>query len=313
MSRQKSPRNFPEHFEASEEERRFGTPIEVADYRAERLKCHTILEIGCGVGFQTVAFAKTCKKVIAIDIDEERIKKAKRNLAKYEIRNVEFHAVDALDKEFIQSLKRVDIIFCDPGRAASEEERKLASLSPSLPEIQNAYTCDNIAYEVPPFLKHLPKEAEKEYITLNGTLNRLMLYFGDCKQRELSIVDVPSGERLEQEETEERTISDPTFIAEVNEAITNAELEEVLANKLKGMVHKEHEKITILTKHITPSAFVRWYRIVPKFHPLDVVLHYPIPQGKYKDEKMRHIKQKGKENAHLFRLNGEIVYTVRMP
>ena len=37
------------------------------------------VDIGCGIGFQSFAFAKICKKVYAIEMDEEKIKLAKKN------------------------------------------------------------------------------------------------------------------------------------------------------------------------------------------------------------------------------------------
>jgi len=44
---------------------RFATPADVAKYRAERLYCNIIAEIGAGIGGQTIAFAEKCRKVIA--------------------------------------------------------------------------------------------------------------------------------------------------------------------------------------------------------------------------------------------------------
>ncbi len=315
MSRQKAKRNFPKGFEAKEEEVRFGTPIEVASYRADRLMCDTLLEIGCGVGFQTLAFAKVCKKVIAVDIDKTRIDRAKWNLAKYGIKNVEFHAKDALDKEFIKSLPKINVIFCDPSRPPSEEERKAASLSPTIEEIQQAYkNVKELAYEVPPFLKELPEDAEKEFLTLNGALNRLTLYFGNLKQAETSLVDVPSGERLEQESevpaNEEPTRS-PRFIGELSPAVITAGLEQELAARVNSSLTND-KKPLLLGDSPIDSAFVRWYRKTDSRNARDIVLHFPIPEDKYKAAKEKLRLPVGKATIHIFKLNDQLVYCERV-
>ncbi len=53
---------------------RFGTPELVANYRAKRLaklQPDTIIELGAGAGFQSNAFAKVAKNVIAVEMQQE--------------------------------------------------------------------------------------------------------------------------------------------------------------------------------------------------------------------------------------------------
>ncbi|MFQ5621009.1 MAG: rRNA adenine N-6-methyltransferase family protein [Candidatus Nanoarchaeia archaeon] len=311
MPRQKTKRNFPD-FDATEEEKRFGTPTEVAQYRAKRLKCNTILEIGAGVGFQTVEFAKTCKKVISVEIVPGRVIRAKKNLRG--VKNVEFHTANALDKDFIKQLPNIDIIFCDPGRPPTEETRKKASLSPPLEELQKAYKniTEEIAYEVPPHLKDLPKEAEKEFLTYFGQLNRLTLYFNKLKQRDLSVIDVPSNERLEPTKEKPKAREEPMFIGDINQAIIKADLVDALAVKTKSQPYKEDNKTVLLSDHCLESPFVRWYRIISEGTNVkgkDVVLHYPIPEGEYNKEKKQFIFESGKKNVHIFKINNKLIQT----
>ncbi len=58
-------------------------------------KNDTVLEIGAGSGVITIALSKRCQKVIAVEPDRETAEKLKKNLEKYEIKNVEL-----IEKDF---------------------------------------------------------------------------------------------------------------------------------------------------------------------------------------------------------------------
>src|SRR3989338_5246767 len=77
------------------EDIRWATPEIVAQYRAQRLSCDTIVDLGCGIGFQTFAFATTCKHVYAIEIDKEKIKRAENNATFLGLKNITFIHGDA--------------------------------------------------------------------------------------------------------------------------------------------------------------------------------------------------------------------------
>ena len=173
---------------------RFATPENVAEYRARRLSCRVLLEIGCGIGGQTIAFARHCKKVIAVDIDPKMVRFAKLNCKRRGIKNVEFFVADGTDEEFVNRVMHrnrigIEYVFCDPSRPPSEDERSVSSMSPSPQEILSAYHwVKGIAIEAPPQLtpERIPFECEKEYISLDGQLNRLTLYFGEVVMCESS-------------------------------------------------------------------------------------------------------------------------------
>jgi len=176
---------------------RFATPEIVAQYRARRLKTDVIADISCGIGGQTIFFAKECKKVYAIDIDPEKIELAKINCALYEVDNVEFIVGDALSEDVINQIGDADIIFSDPARPSFEDMRSLANLTPSIDDVMQAYTMTkNFAFEVPPQLTperigHDYENCEKEYLSLGGKLNRLTLYFGDLAKGDRCAVTLP--------------------------------------------------------------------------------------------------------------------------
>lgn len=176
---------------------RFATPEIVAQYRARRLKTDVLADISCGIGGQTIFFAKECKKVYAIDIDPEKIELAKKNCALYDVDNVEFITGDALSENVINQISDADIIFSDPARPPFEDMRSLSNLTPSIDDVMQAYTMTkNFAFEVPPQLTperigHAYENCEKEYLSLGGKLNRLTLYFGDLAKGDRCAVTLP--------------------------------------------------------------------------------------------------------------------------
>lgn len=88
------------------------TPEKVAIYTADRCKCDVIVDGFCGAGGNTIQFAKTCQRVIAIDIDQKKIEMAKHNATIYGVaERIEFIVGDyfALAKTL-----KADVVFLSP-------------------------------------------------------------------------------------------------------------------------------------------------------------------------------------------------------
>ncbi len=179
---------------------RFATPEDVARYRAARLRCDTIADISCGVGGQTIYFARECEMVYAVEIDPKKLAYAKKNCKLLGIDNVEFICGDALSPDVIGQLPELDVVFSDPARPATEDRRDIRSLQPAIPDVIKAYSsiASDFAFEAPPQLtpERVPFVCEKEYLSLDGNMNRLNLYFGSLMQCDISAVSLPSGARI---------------------------------------------------------------------------------------------------------------------
>lgn len=88
------------------------TPEKVAIYTAMRCQCDVIIDAFCGAGGNTIQFAKTCQRVIAIDIDEKKIEMAKHNATIYGVANrIDFIIGDYF--KLASSLK-ADVVFLSP-------------------------------------------------------------------------------------------------------------------------------------------------------------------------------------------------------
>lgn len=193
-------KNFERQLYSDEDGLRFATPWPVAAYRARRLKCSSLADISCGIGGQTVYFARECEIVYAIEIDPAKLELARKNCKLFGLDNVEFICGDALFQDVIDQIPAVDVVFSDPARAAAEDERDISNLTPHIPDVLTAYSgkTRNFAFEVPPQLPpdRIPFDCELEYLSLNGELNRLNLYFGNLKSCSRSALTLPGPVKL---------------------------------------------------------------------------------------------------------------------
>jgi hypothetical protein len=191
MKQIKSPK-FSKPVFTSTDGLRFATPEVVGRYRAGRLKCGVLADISCGIGGQAVCFAKECNSVYAIDIDGERLECARRNAELYDVDNITFIEADALSPQVVKQVAGADIIFSDPARPAEEDVRQTDSLRPGIPKVLEAYrdVTDSFAFEAPPQMppERIDFDCEREYMSVDGKLNRLTLYFGPLKRCERSAV-----------------------------------------------------------------------------------------------------------------------------
>ncbi|KAL1517508.1 hypothetical protein ABEB36_001264 [Hypothenemus hampei] len=103
---------FDEGIKLDEESWYSVTPEKIAKHAAERCSCKVIVDAFCGAGGNSIQFAQTCDKVIAIDIDPEKIELARNNASVYGVaEKIEFINGDFF--KLAASLK-ADVIFLSP-------------------------------------------------------------------------------------------------------------------------------------------------------------------------------------------------------
>ncbi|KAH9940769.1 S-adenosyl-L-methionine-dependent methyltransferase [Epithele typhae] len=99
------------------------TPEKIADQIAERCRCDVVLDAFCGVGGNAIAFAKTCERVIALDVSPIRLALARHNAALYGVEDrIEFVLMDFFS--FARTLnnaanssrarRKIDAVFLSP-------------------------------------------------------------------------------------------------------------------------------------------------------------------------------------------------------
>ncbi len=302
-----------ENLAMDEEDLRFATNRHVARYRAEKLKCDTLVEIGAGVGLQTIAFSKTCKKVYAIEINKRKIEHAKKNIKKLRIKNVEFIEGDALN--VLNKVPNADVVFCETERTAAAKQRKLNELSPNISQVLKAYGkfTDKFCIEIPPQIKNIGKmDCEMEYLSVDNKLNRLNLLFGSLKKDDKSVVALPGNDRLTASGMEAEESAALKYLYDVDTAVIRAGMINDLAFDTKTKIFKEKQ---LTSKDKVKSPFFRnSFLIMQKSRSFKettewlkkngfgkVVLRQKInPEDYWKERKKYEKALDGKKTCHLF-------------
>ncbi len=322
---------------------RFATPEVVGRYRAGRLKCDVLADISCGIGGQAVCFAKECGIVYGVDIDGERLECARRNAGVYGVDNITFIEGDALSPRVVEQVADADVIFSDPARPAEEDVRQTDSLRPGIPMVMEAYrdVTDSFAFEAPPQMppERIDFDCEREYLSMDGQLNRLTLYFGPLERCERSAVVLKGDRHYRLESSVGVSVAAPVVvpvvIPEVDEtrvyafepdpAVVKAGLLGELAGGLGDKVElvRIDARRSLLTSDVLLASpfFKHRYRVLDRV-PLDwgevnrsllgygmgkAVIRFRVAPGKYWDVRNR-IENglEGEGVAHLFEIADQV-------
>ncbi len=334
MTRDKYTIKFTQPVISNKEGLQLATPEIVAKYIAKRLKTEIIADLGCGIGGQVIFFAKECKKVYAVERNPEKLEYAKRNCALYGVDNVEFILGDALSGDTKEKVSDADIIFSDPARPLSEKERTLENLEPPITGILKLYSdiTQELAFHAPPQMppERISLDCEREYLSLNGQLNRLTLYFGALKECERSAIVIPGEERLCSSNApgiKEGSLFDHVY--EPEPSVVKANLLSELARKIAEtgkeiLFYKGDEKRTLLTSSgLIDSPFFKDRYLVLGRTEMDipgikkilksenagkVVLRFDITPEKYWETRKKLEKDlSGTRTLHIFGFGNEVV------
>ncbi len=189
--------------------KKYATYEDVAKYKAKRLKCNVLADLGCGVGIQLIFFANECNFVYGVELNERRYKYCLKNLKKMKIKNAKVIHGDALSLDVYNKIGDVDIIFSDPSRKF-KGEISFENLSPNPIKIYELYKnkTENFAFDLPVQIKKdkIPFDCELEYQSYLKEPFRATAYIGDIKKCEKSVILLPYNIRLEYNKNLERNL-----------------------------------------------------------------------------------------------------------
>ncbi|KAL4161456.1 hypothetical protein PRNP1_002010 [Phytophthora ramorum] len=168
------------------------TPQLIAEHIAKRLSCDIVVDPFAGCGGNVIQLAMTCKQVIAIDIDPEKIRMAKHNAAIYGVADkIEWIVGNSID---ILPNVKADAVFLSPPWGGVNYSRKHFSLEDMVVKgvsgldlfAKAQQVSKNIAYYLPRGTPTSDLEAltpdepvECEKIFLNKQLKVVTAYYGD--------------------------------------------------------------------------------------------------------------------------------------
>ncbi len=316
----KKTKHLPDNFIYQKNDLRFATNPLVAEYRARRLKCKTLVDVGCGIGIQTLAFAKKCDKVYAIEKDKRKIEYAKFNIKQAGSHNVIF--IHGLAEEELSKIKDANIVFCDPERAPSEKSRNIENISPKLGFLLSTSQKikANLSLELPPQLKEPPEDCELEYISINNSLNRLTTYFGKLAKCRTSVVALPEEAMLNWDgkiiECSGFSKTPRKFIYDPDKAILKANMLDILLRSLENTPNAkklDFGKVLITCDAQINNTFLTGFKLIKsciftdlkeeleKMNYGKAVLHASFPPDEYwKIRNNLESELKGDKCAHIF-------------
>ena len=158
-----------------------------------------VIDLGCGLGFNTIFLAAAGSSVTAIDRDLNRLRLAQANAEVYKVaEKIKFLEGDFLSPSFSDFYKNklsdsevAPAFFLDPARnlATGGKTRSLINSQPNLFELlpQIFKFTDNVAVKISPAfdyreLEQLPSDPEVELISEDGVCKVALLWFGAFKK-----------------------------------------------------------------------------------------------------------------------------------
>lgn len=300
----------------------YSTPEIVGMYRSKVLKGNKILDLGCGAGMQAIMLSKN-SDVTGVDINPNRVMMAQLNNRAYGT-NVRFTVQDAMALNLED--KMYDIIFCDPLRPKDSEERTLSELVPEPTEIISRYEkfVKSFVFDLPPFIakdKISSLGGTLEYLTVDGSLNRLTLYYKADSQRTFRAVSLPSGFTMESDTilTPLKTETMKDFLFVPDASLFYSGLHGNYCNSLGLELIWTEKRKAIYTSTKAPKLFVgEAYRVLDSCNAKEllnakiiqkyefVFFRYSIPDY-YEQKSIIESHMSGSGNLYLFR-NDQILY-----
>ncbi len=179
---------------------RYSTPEIVCKYRSERIQGYNVVEAGTGAGMQGIFLSNTNESTISVEVQPDRYRMARLNAMEYKAGNLKILNGDiyALSQDF--EIDEDTVIFSDPARPPNELKRTMDTLIPSPLSLVRIFgeRTHNFVFDLPPQMEwnQITLDGEKEYLSIDGSLNRLTLYCGRLKSSEVSAAILPQNIRM---------------------------------------------------------------------------------------------------------------------
>jgi SAM-dependent methyltransferase len=218
------------------------TTLKIAEYRTDKIvellpESKKILDVCCGVGGDTIAFAKKVD-VIAVDINSKLIEYAEKNLAVYGLKDKVKFVVGDIQKllhqeSFLSSVSDVDCIFFDPSRRKGKKRFTSGeSYIPPLSLIKELKKINqNLCVCVAPAINYekLSFDSDVEFISFKRQCKEALLWFGVFKKekdkRTIYATKLPEKTSLARKRTKAPIVTNPQkYLYEPDPAFIRAHL-----------------------------------------------------------------------------------------
>jgi SAM-dependent methyltransferase len=236
----------------------------VAEHRAARLgaaRTESVIDLGCGIGGDLVAFAQAGITSAGVDLDPVRVEVARANLAALDLGG----AVMVADATTLD-LEPFTVAFADPARrSAAGRVFTVEDWTPPWSFVQGLLTRDSCV-KVAPGVPHdlLPDDVEAEWVSDHGEVKEAVLWAPELATvtRRATVIGRGGLATLTDEDDAERDVGGVGgFLYEPDGAVIRAGLVTAVAAGVRGrLLDRRIAYVTGDAAYRTP--FARGYRVV---------------------------------------------------
>jgi len=235
----------------------------ISSYRSERYSPDTrVLEIGCGIGGDTIHLAKRCF-VTAVDSDPIRLKMAERNAQVYGVaERVTFVCEKAGNIQL-----DADAAFVDPSRRfEGKRSTSLKEMSPSLDFLHKLLRhIPNCGIKLSPATDDIELESfggEIEFISDSGECKEAVIWLGDLKSASKRATILPKRDTLVQGRAGQSPLQDPSnYLYEPDPCVIRSHLIDQVAGSI-GAGRIDDQIAFLTSEFLVETPFARAFRIV---------------------------------------------------
>jgi SAM-dependent methyltransferase len=236
----------------------------VADHRATRLRAggvSVVADLGCGIGADAFAFARTGMRVLALDSSPLAAAVASFNAAALDLPSVSVSIGRAEDVD----LSTVDGVFCDPARrTGSGRVFDPRAFSPSWDFVSALPSrVPRTVLKLAPGLDHalLPPDAEAEWVSVDGDVVEACVWYGPLASVPRRATLLPSGTSLTGSGVARAAVGPVgRYLYEPDGAVIRAHLVAEFASTVDGTL-ADPSIAYVYSDSMTPTPFARCYEV----------------------------------------------------
>jgi SAM-dependent methyltransferase len=236
----------------------------VRQYRAEKLRDTRILDVCCGIGADSLAFAQNNNQVLGLDIDPLRIEIAQFNADVLGLGHVRFEIADVRDK----IPNDYETIFFDPARR-NDNGKRIFDVEKYIPPLSliNDWQAKQIIVKLSPGvnLSQLSDyDGMIEFVSIKGDLKEATLRLDGHSSGTMATLITENGVHhwVSELQSPEHRLSEPRgWLIEPDASIIRAGLVQDMALAFDG--HQLDESIAYFTTDSKPdTAWLRSWQIM---------------------------------------------------
>ena len=240
------------------------TRLSVSQHRAARFTAagvSTVLDLGCGIGGDLIAFAAAGLTAAGVDLDELRVEMARANLAVAGLGG----AVMVADATKVDHTP-FDAVFADPARRSAHGRTfDVDDWTPPWSFVSGLFRRD-ACVKVAPGIPHslIPDEVEGEWVSVNGEVKEAALWSGRLATTERRATVIGSGglaTLTDEDDTGAGVREVGAFLYEPDGAVIRAGLVTAVAAGVDGGL-LDHRIAYVTSDSSFHTPFARSYRVV---------------------------------------------------